>query len=174
MKLTDEEFEKRAERAQEVAQAAYERRPDSRSWGLYIFDEAPGGIGGGESVFLWFSSEAKQLDFIALDLTFYLPGSKSEASLERVLEDVGKIVSRFRKSEIEHETARLALNDALKGLSQIEWWGTRADLFSGDGKFARDVRAGFRQGEEGATPPDGPISKGEVSDFLDHLAEWNA
>jgi hypothetical protein len=85
---------------------------------------------------------------------------------------VGDSVERFRKGMLEKQPARLELNNALKGFSQIEWWGTRVELFSQDSEFPRHVRSGFRGDDDESQSSDSPITIGEEEDFLDYLETY--
>lgn len=172
MNLSDEDIERREKVAQELAEAAHERRPDSQSWGLYSYGDGPPAAGGGVGAFFWFSSEAELLDFIALHLLFSAPGPSS-VPVEPRLVDVGEIIDKLRKGELEKEPARLALNNSLKRFSQIEWWGTRSNLFSADSEFPRRVRASFRVDERGEPGSIGhPITEEEEKDFLQYLETY--
>jgi len=169
LNLSKEDIERREKVAQELAEAAHGCRPDSQSWGLYSYGDGPSAAGGGVGAFLWFSSEAKLLDFIALHLLFGAQGP-SGVPVEPRLVSIGEIIDKVRKGELEQEPARLALNSSFKGFSQIEWWGSRSNLFSADSEFPRRVRASFRineRGEPGATGH--PITEEEEKDFLQYL-----
>jgi len=162
--LSDEDIEGREEVAKELAEAAHERRPDSQCWGLYLCDDGMSKAG----AFLWFSSEAELLDFIALHLLFFTgPGTDP---VEARLAGIGEIIDNLRKGKLEQEPARLAVNKLFKGLSQIVWWGTRATLFSADSEFPRGVRESFRSNERDESDSTGhPITEEEGKDFLQYL-----
>jgi hypothetical protein len=171
MSLSGKEIESRAELARELGQVAHERRPDAGSWAIWAYGDAPAAIGGGEPAFLWFASQTELLDYIATYLPFDPPGPYG-TPMEPVLATVGGVVQRLKNGELKREPARLELNKALKRFSQIEWWGTRSDLFSEDSKFPRTVRAAFRGEYEETSSADGPITAKEEEDFLDFLETY--
>ena len=171
MNLSDEDIEKREKAAQELGEVANGRTPDSQSWGMYAYGDGPPAAGGGIGAFFWFSSEAELLDFITLHLVFVAPGPFG-IPVEPRLAGVGEIMDKLRKGQLEQEPARLALNNSLKRFSQIEWWGTRSDLFSADSEFPRRVRADFRDECEEPDRLASPITEEEEKDFLEYLETY--
>lgn len=66
------------------------------------------------------------------------------------------------------ETLRLEMNEIIKGVFVIEWWGQFNELASGGTEFGRSMRDMFRdQGESGADAT--PISHDEIEDFVEFL-----
>jgi hypothetical protein len=171
LNLSDEDIERREKAAQELAQAANERTPDSQSWGLFSYGDGPPAAGGGVGIFLWFSSEAELLDFVALHLLFSEPGPTG-VLVEPRLVAVGEIIDKLRIGELERGPARLALNNSLKCFSQIEWWGTRSNLFSADAEFPRRVRARFRDDWGKPDSTGQAITEEEEKDFLQYLETY--
>jgi hypothetical protein len=170
MIIGDEDFEGRVERALEVGQTAYGGRPEPQSWGMSAYGEGPSGIGGGEIGFYWFSSENELLDYVELHLAFDPPGPPT-IPIDSMLASVSAIIEKLKNRQVEREPARLALNNALSSLKQIEWWGPRSELFKGDFEFCRSVREGFRDDGE-IQHSNGPIAEEEEEDFLDYLEAY--
>ena len=58
--------------------------------------------------------------------------------------------------------ARLQINELLRMFSQIEWWGQAAELLTGDGDFARELRDFSRIEPVDASP----IAAAEAQEFF--------
>jgi hypothetical protein len=70
------------------------------------------------------------------------------------------------------ETGRLAedLHNALKSHIRIDWIGPVSQLMTGDGEFARSVRADFLDLEEASSAD--AIGAAQEAEFRDFLSSW--
>ena len=165
---------------------AQEHEPRSSSWGFFGYGDAPGAMGGGVGAFVWFSTRARLMKFIAEVLPFSPPGPCG-ADEDAVAEQCSQLIKQYQEDSLSLEAMRTTLNQTLRGFSQIEWLGTRKDLLEGDHRYALYVRAQFRvdamQGEEGPNiEQDSPldllrahgaaIQPAEREDFMEMLVSW--
>ncbi len=65
-----------------------------------------------------------------------------------------------------------ALNEFMRGLWQIEWWGQFSDLVSGPGEFAERVRKGYSKDRDNAEGSASPISDDELDVFGEYLQSY--
>jgi hypothetical protein len=110
------------------------------------------------------------LDFVANQLTFYVPG-RADIDPGRVLSAVKQIVGKIEDGHLSTADAIPQLNSALRHFSQIRWMGTFEDLIAGDGNFERGLRRWFR--EHGDTDlTDAVITSEELKAFRTAIVEY--
>lgn len=134
-------------------------------WGLWFYDDIPSGQGGGVGSFAWFTTHEELLQFITEVLPFYNAGSSSiDPKIASIA--VNKLIDQSSSAITMSEGFRVGLNQALSGLCQVEWLNTFADLMNGSNDLALQVRAKFRDDNDGSR-----ILPSERSDFISFLAE---
>ena len=149
---------------------------DFGKFGFFTYGDAPGGIGGGIGVYLWFANEKEALDYIEQVLPFDPPGPAS-MSPELVASEVQKIIEKrlnpAGEDEYEIEEFISDLNIALKRFSQIEWMGQFEDLISGEIQtdFVKHVRKTFFD-NLGQDPYTGPIKDEDIEAFKNSLNDF--
>jgi hypothetical protein len=119
--------------------------PDD-AWGFFSYPDGPAALGGGLVATTWLESRAGALDFIAETLPFHPPAMASAATAE----SVRVLVGRIKSGELDESAGVDALNQTLKGLSQITFFGPLASLMEGGDDFARSVRSDFLDVDDGA------------------------
>ena len=77
--------------------------------------------------------------FIAQHQVWIAPVPEGVDPVEKVEPVVG-IIDRLLADSVDMEAARLQVNEMLKSLSQIEWWGRFEELVSGESEFAGEIR----------------------------------
>ncbi len=151
--------------SQAVFEVAHARTPRRTDWGIYFTSDSPAAAGGGGGCFAWFGSEAALLRAITKHLVHFSPGPVS-ADAERVQARVAAIAADFEATPTGRTRTRTRLNRALRGFAVLRWWGDFASLAFGGRRFARDVRASFRDAEQGSS---GPIGEAELDRFIEYL-----
>ena len=134
-------------------------------WGLWFYDDVPIGQGGGVGSFAWFTTRGELLQFVAEVLPFYNAGSSS-TDPKIASSAVNKLIDQSSPAITMSEGFRVGLNQALSGLCQVEWLNTFADLMNGSSDLALQVRAKFRDDNDGSR-----ILPSERSDFISFLEE---
>ena len=134
--------------------------PDA-AWGFFSYPDGPPALGGGMVFPTWLESRDDALDFIAETLPFHPAGFDSVTIAQRVR----VLVDRIKSGDMDEAAGVAALNEVLKGLSQITFFGPLASLMEGNGDFSRSIRADFLDVENGATaiPPE---QRTEFKDWL--------
>ena len=145
--------------------------PESSTWGVLTYGDAPGGIGGGVPGFLWFPAKEDMFDFIGRLLPHYPPGPAS-ADLTKICETTTHIVSKWSDGEITMESALSQLNIALKLHSQITWCGQFEELLSGDSEFSKSVRSRHNPVNEEGEEVDRAITPDSQQGFIGTLQEY--
>ena len=167
------DLEERLQQTEERATDACTREPELNDWGLEAYGDAPGGIGGGVGAFFWFPNQAELLQFVRENLTFVNPGPRSADHTE-VARTVEAIAARIVAGEVAMDDAIPMLNDALRGFSQLRWWGTFRDLTHGERAFEQELRAWFRGWDEYEDEPKdvSAIAEKDLETFKDGIREW--
>ena len=149
----------------------YSAIPESSTWGILTYGDAPGGMGGGVPGFLWFPAKEDMFDFIGRLLPHYPPGPAS-ADLTKICETTTHIVSQWSDGEITMESALSQLNIALKRHSQIDWCGQFEELLSGDTEIAKSVRSRHNPVNEEGEEDDRVITDDEQQEFIEILQQY--
>jgi hypothetical protein len=160
--------------APSAAELASERRPNRGDWGVESYAETHPAFGGGFGGFLWFESRDALLDFVVEGFVEHHAG-RDHRGFETLSKVSADVVRRVRGGALSLEQALALLNEALRGVAQLRWWGPLDDLLTGEGAFPRDVRAWSREhaGREAPTSTEeGPIAEGELEAFLDAIEEF--
>jgi hypothetical protein len=129
--------------ANELAQRAHDQIPERDTWGLFASEDSPVLAGGGSGGFLWFGSREEMHEFIAQHVGFWYVNSLAPDPGNIGLE-LGRILSRFERQQVDCKTARERVNQLLAGSVQIAWWGQFWELVSGENEFACNVIEWFR------------------------------
>jgi hypothetical protein len=116
-------------------------------------------------------ARAEALNFIETYLAFDPPGPTG-SDIEVVVSRVREVLDRLQVDQLDEDSARLELNAVLKHFSQIDWWGSREDLFSSSAAFPQRVRTWFRENRGDSNPSDHAISDEETQSFLDSIQEY--
>jgi len=140
--------------------------PKDRPLALGFYNDAPGGIGGGNRAILWFDEEKELLEVLANYLLVANPGP-SDTDYEGISKKLAAIVTEYWQETAEKEDAIQTINVLAKKCFQIEWWGTRDALLFGDEEFPARTRAWWRCCENSSDVS--PLKPGELADFLEYL-----
>lgn len=148
--------------------AAAKPRRSKRAWGLYVYSDAPPIIcGSGKGHFLWFPTRRAMADFVRLYLAWFHPGPSSMEESD-IAAEVQRIVQSHREDQLEE--MRCALNEFMRCLWQIEWWGCFGELCDGEGDFPQEMRRWFYDVEDVDSVEYVPLAK--ASAFAQSLAEY--
>ena len=168
--MSDDNLQARIEQAEENWQSAAQGNPGDNNWGFFSYGDAPGGIGGGVGMFIWFPDRTEMLDFIANTLPYSPPGS-SDIDWEAVASQTVAITDELKSGAINDEIGIDRLNEVLRTFSQVQWMGTPEDLFRGNHSYAIEVRSAFR--DEGEDETSGaPMRPDEEQAFREFLETW--
>lgn len=169
---TEQEWVKIESDAQAKWEEIIERRPGEEWVGFYSYGDAPPAIGGGTGCFTWFPDWAEMVEFIAAVLPFNPPGPSGSDHLE-TQNKVRAAIERHTSEKASPNSLRKELNLALTSYSQIDWFGTFADLKAGKGEFPQKVLASYRdvEDEDDAGKPEA-VSADEEDEFLEFLGEY--
>tara|TARA_B110000263_G_C15194992_1_gene457872 strand:- start:217 stop:741 length:525 start_codon:yes stop_codon:yes gene_type:complete len=172
MQISDDKFDSLANESEQKYIIEYSYAiPESSTWGVLTYGDAPGGIGGGVPGFLWFPAKEDMFDFIGRLLPYYPPGPAS-ADLTKICETTTHIVSQWSDGEITMESALSQLNIALKRHSQIDWCGQFEELLSGDTEIAKSVRSQHNSVNEEGEEDDRVITADEQQEFIEILQQY--
>ena len=172
MQISDDKFDSLANESEQKYIIEYSYAiPESSTWGVLTYGDAPGGIGGGVPGFLWFPAKEDMFDFIGRLLPHYPPGPAS-ADLTKICETTTHIVSKWSDGEITMESALSQLNIALKRHSQIDWCGQFEELLSGDTEIAKSVRSRHNPVNEEGEEDDRVITADEQQEFIETLQQY--
>ena len=125
----------------------------------------------GTEVFMWFESlnelVAHLQDVEPVLLTSLVVDFDTEAYRDRIRIPLDQALRQGLD-----EGSRLAFNEAADGLMIIDWWGTFADLQSGDSRTSRELLSWFRA--PGAPTQDtvAPLSREELEEFVGFVRFW--
>ena len=118
-------------------------RSTAEAWVFYVYSDAPPMIcGSGMGAFHWFQDREAMFDFVGRVLSWWQPGPSSDDETE-IANGVREIISTVSSGSNSAEALRVALNDHMRHLWQIPWWGTFADLATGPSEFAVEIRSRF-------------------------------
>jgi hypothetical protein len=168
------DYDVRTERAQAAGEEANGRDPREHPFGFYSYGDAPGGIGGGVGVLLWFPTPESLLAYFSEHLTYQChgPASSDETAVDA---SVKSAVATFEASGEPLENLIPVLNPILHNYSQIEWIGEFKDLAAGEREFEKRVRSSFRDAdEEEENNPSSPIGPDQTDDFVEYLATYGS
>jgi hypothetical protein len=147
------------------------RSPREFPWGYYSYSDLPGPFcGSGTGGFCWFHSQDEAVAFfLDVDLAgHWLSPARGDRAAEQ-LQQVREIVAS-REAWKPFEGSISQVNEALRGLVQLQWWGTFDELRSEDGEFARSVREFYwsMQDQEGHRG----IPESDADEFSESLWEY--
>jgi hypothetical protein len=140
--LTVKPFEEEAlaQEAMDLITSQGLHAPGEKSFALACANDGPPAAGGGMRSLYWFDTVQDLLEFIANYLIALNPGPISSKH-KNVYYSVSEIANRFFRNEIGREEAIKEFNFAARHFFQIEWWGSREELLSGDSEFACEARS---------------------------------
>jgi hypothetical protein len=168
--MSDDKLQALVDRAQANWHSWAQGDPGSNTWGLFSYGDAPGAMGGGVGIFIWFPCRNDLLDFIASTLPYDPPGPTS-LDCEAVASETAAIVEHMKCGRLADPVGIAQLNKALKHFSQITWAGTFLELLTEPHPYARQVRAAFRM-EHREVSSDAAITSGEEPAFRQFLNTW--
>lgn len=162
-----------ADQANALAQVSAEHDPQTHTWGMFSWGDAPGGIGGGVGCFQWFDSCEDLLSF----LTDYCPALYTSFEQES---DWLAFRERLLMIAVSNEDAPMgsldAFNSVLKGLLQIDWIGRFDELCASDEQFCSKLRSSFRDNsdtdESSILASNAPIQPEEIHAFCEMLQDY--
>ena len=119
--------------------------PEEKPFALAYANDGPPAAGGGMGAMCWFDTVQDLLEFIANYLVALNPGPIGR---EEAIKEFNLVAHHF---------------------FQIEWWGPRKELLSGDSDFACETRSWWRNltGDK----DNSPIRDSEMVAFMKCLAE---
>lgn len=157
----------------EIGEVAHQRDPREFPWGYFSYGDAPGGIGGGTGLILWFASHREMLDFfLHHELESHWLENADEDERAEVLREVRTALEPLSESKSGLQSALAAANEPLRNLVQLTWWGRFEELVSGSGEFAMHLRSFFRSDDSDEEGRSSPITDAELSDFVESLQEY--
>ncbi len=165
------DLNERVENAGSNWQKTQQGGPGNKSWGCFTYGDAPPAIGGGIGTFIWFSSRNEMLNFISETLPYEPPGPTG-TDLDPVISETQSIVESMKNNMVDDLNGITALNNVLKGFSQIEWMGEFQELLTAAVPYLRQVRSAFRGNDDNTTTCDTPIQPEQEADFRSFLNEW--
>lgn len=121
----------------EAAELTMEREPKAYPYCYFAYGDAPGGIGGGEGVCLWFKDyDEMERFFIEQELLNQGWLTKGEPEYEKILTEVKEGLKLLRSSNIgEAKKGFDKVNQALKNRIQLAWYCSFQDIFNGKRVF---------------------------------------
>jgi hypothetical protein len=157
-----------AQEAMDFIESNELQAPGEKSFALACANDGPPAAGGGMGTLYWFGTVQDLLEFIANYLVALNPGPQS-SDHQAVFDSVSKIANRVFRNEIGREEAIKEFNLVARHFFQIEWWGPREELISGDSGFACETRSWWRNltGDK----DNSPIQDSEMEAFLKYLEE---
>jgi hypothetical protein len=168
--LTVKPFEEEAlaQEAMDLITSQGLQAPRERPFALAYANDGPPAAGGGMGTMCWFDSIQDLLEFIANYLIALNPGPISSKH-KNVYYSVSEIANRVFRNEIGREEAIKEFNLAASHFFQIEWWGSREELLSGDSEFACETRSWWRHltGDK----DNSPIRDSEMDAFMKYLED---
>jgi len=165
-------MERPTEQKMQVAfESACDPQPEPSGWLFYGHSDAPPVMcGAGMGALYWFESSKRMVKFVEDYLAWWHPAPSSMKE-EQIAAEVKRIIAEGRKEKIDGETLRTRLNEFMRNMWQIAWWGTFDELCNAKDKFPREVRADFRE-QESEEESDEAITAGEVRQFLEFLSTY--
>lgn len=147
--------------------SSFEFQPSGESWGLFAYDDGPGGIGGGVGGFSWFESEQAVIEFIFSFPFLAHSGETEEVEIVAEYESIRQCLTKSRYSGKLDQATIDDINKLLMGIEQIKWWGQLRDLTSGMSTFAIELRESFSDEDKQAE-----IKEAQLNDFIKFLREY--
>lgn len=120
-----------------AAELIMERNPKHYSYGYFAYGDAPGGIGGGMGVCLWFKDyDEMEKFFIEQDLLNQGWLTEDESDYEKILNQVKDGLKLLRSSNLDEAKKGFDLvNQALVKRIQLAWYCSFQDVFNGKRVF---------------------------------------
>jgi hypothetical protein len=148
-------------------------KPQPGCPGIYSYCDVNVPCGGGQGGFFWFKDDA---EFFELAKYFcFMYADSDEDCDDELFRRNNEIITSLQSKKVDLETARLKLNELLKGRVQTSWWGPFDNLLDGQGKFARETRTLFWAEQPDADEEneiEDPIPEKLVGQFRDWIAEY--
>jgi hypothetical protein len=157
---TREQFDKAFSKSHDLDPA-----PDS--WGMFAYSDAPPNIcGSGLGSFQWFPAKAEMLHFVRDYMSWWNP-APSSMTPEEIAEQVQSIVEAGSDALAK---LRDDLNESMRNMWHIEWWGQFKELCESADEFPLKVRASFH--EDCELPESSSIRVDDVAAFKEYLREY--
>lgn len=144
-----------------------ERVPEPNDWGFCAYGDAAPAIGGGMPWFYWFATEQEMLAAVNQHAAIMHPPRSDldpTAIQARVVDILAATPGCPDAATIAH------LNEALRGCTGFEWFGSFTQLANGDDEFEKQVRDDFRSRND--AEGDGPIADADLSEFAHFTREY--
>ena len=164
--LTEQAFERLNESAR--------RDPRICPWGLFAWGDAPPACGGGVGAFQWYESIEELIEFITdWSAAGYMTFDDEAEWLEQ-RQCLRAIASQWHANP---ETTIQNLNTELKGLLQIDWIGTFAQLKAANDAFASRIQEAFNEDQVSVLNANSDSFSGEDTRkaedaFIKYLSEY--
>ena len=163
-------MEQAFERLNESAQ----RDPRVCPWGLFAWGDAPPACGGGVGAFQWFETLEDLMEFITDWSAAEYMSFDNEAEWLEQRQCLRSIVSQWQADPV---STVQNLNKELKGLIQIDWIGSFAELKAGKVDFSRRIQEAFTDyhlSEVSSSTSENPEKEAQAAEhsFIRFLAEY--
>lgn len=149
-----------------AAELPHDRDPRRYRCGMYTADSF---VMSAVGMFLWFESPVEIAAYIRhVEPQIYQLDEDERGVLLAALEEP---LNTLQAGTSDVETVRGAINAAAADHFVIEWAGTFDELSAGDGEWACEFRASFREACDKESSPE-PISADEVEAFVGYISEY--
>lgn len=149
------------EKLEKEFEESFERDLYSYSWGFFAYDDTATSAGGGAGNFSWFDKKEGLVQFVQ---KFPLL-AHSLGTPDAVLFEKSKVFLSSVTAESLNQSVIDELNQLLRGVEQIQWFGQFSDLLSGETEFAQGLRKFYSSSTE-------PLSKTHIPEFAEFLRNW--
>jgi hypothetical protein len=139
--------------------------PTPECWGIFAYSDAPPPVcGSGMGSFHWFQTEGELISFIRGYLAWWTPAPSSMKP-----EDIAAEVQAIVDAESGELTTMVdRLNEFMRNMWCIGWYGQFVELCEGTGAFPVKVRGSFCDDDE---VPEA-ISQEKIEEFKEYLQTY--
>ncbi|MBC7997086.1 MAG: hypothetical protein IAF58_04045 [Leptolyngbya sp.] len=149
------------EKLEKEFEESFERELYSYSWGFFAYDDTSTKAGGGAGNFSWFDKKEGLVQFLQkFPLLAHSLGTADAELFEKAKDFLSSVTTDSLDQRVIDE-----LNQLLRGVEQIQWFGQLSDLLSGETEFAQGLRKFYSSSTE-------PLSKTHIPEFAEFLRNW--
>jgi hypothetical protein len=149
------------EKLEKEFEESFERELYSYSWGFFAYDDSSTNAGGGAGNFSWFDKKEGLVQFLQkFPLLAHSLGTPDAELFEKAKAFLSSVTAESLDQKVIDD-----LNQLLRGVEQIQWFGQLTDLLSGETEFAQ----GLRKFHSSSTLP---LSKTQIPEFAEFLRNW--
>lgn len=142
-----------------ITEAGMERDPRKAPWGIFTGSSF---VLASSRVFVWFETLE--------DLSAYLTNglfegyNVDEDDVEELCAQLSPLASRVRSEGLNPQLLA-AINDVVKAVLSVDWWGNFDELLANGTEFSRRISSGFLDEDDFHKP----IQEDEMDEFIDYL-----